>query len=117
MIESSPAYSSNPQDYIDAHPEEYEKLLEYGNYTLAFVFDEFLSGGQNGLHGHILCSVMLDLIDESEIIEYDAVTGQEYFDQWLNYARSMGTQHDTPWLEENMPHIALVLKIAEGMIP
>ena len=110
-IESSPSYSSNPKDYIDAHPDEYSKLIEYGNHTLIFIFNEFLAGGQTGLHGHILCSVMLELLNENEIIAYDAENGQDYFDHWLASARSVGEQHDPVWLEVNVPSIALVLKM------
>ena len=110
-IESSPSYSSNPQDYIDAHPDEYKKLVEYGEHSLAFVFNEFLAGGQTGLHGHIMCTVMMNLLNDNEIIAYDAVTGQDYFDHWLASARSVQKQHDSVWLEVNLPSIALVLKM------
>jgi len=111
-IESAPTYSSNPKDYIDAHPDEYTKLIEYGNHTLVYVFNEFLAGGQTGLHGHILCSVMLELLNENEIIKYDPTNGQDYFDQWLASARAVQKQHDPVWLEVNVPSIALVLKMA-----
>ena len=111
-IESSPSYSSNPKDYIDAHPDEYSKLIEYGNHTLVYVFNEFLACGQTGLHGHILSSVMLDLLNENEIIKYDPTNGQDYFDQWLASARAVQKQHDPVWLEVNVPSIALVLKMA-----
>ena len=110
-IESSPAYSSNPKDYIDAHPDDYSKLIEYGNHTLVYIFNEFLAGGQTGLHGHILCSVMLDLLNENEIIKYDPTNGQDYFDQWLASARSVQKQHDPVWLEVKVPSIALVLNM------
>lgn len=93
-IESSPAYSSNPKDYIDAHPDAYQKFVEYGNHSLIFIFNEFLGGGQPGLHGHILCSVMTELLNENEIIKCNAVNGQDYFDHWLASARSVGEQHD-----------------------
>ncbi|MBE6631930.1 MAG: M56 family metallopeptidase [Ruminococcaceae bacterium] len=111
-IESSPSHSSNPKDYIDAHPDEYAKLVAMWHETLVFIFGEFLEGGQSGLHGHVMCAVMLDLLNEKEIIKFDAVTGQEYFDYWISAARSMAKQHDAEWLEKNVPAIALVLKMA-----
>lgn len=41
VIESSPATSSRPADYIDAHPIEYRELTYYGSYTLQYVFSQF----------------------------------------------------------------------------
>jgi len=111
-IESSPAVSSNPQDYIKAHSDAYNKLVAMGEEALVFIFSEFLAGGQTGLHGHILYRVMTDILPDSLIISYDAATGQEYFDRWLESARSVGKQHDAAWLEEHVPAIALVLKMA-----
>ena len=55
---SSPAVSSRPGDYIEAHPVEYRELLYYGDYTLRYVYGEFLKGGQTGLNGHIMLSAM-----------------------------------------------------------
>ncbi len=57
---------------------------------------------------------MIDLLSENEIITYDAISGQDYFDHWLDSARSVGEQHDNAWLEANVPAIALVLKMADG---
>ena len=113
VIESSPTSSSNPQDYINAHPNEFNELMSYGNNTLVFIFNEFLSGEQTGLHGNIMCTVMLNLLNDNEIITYDPTNGQDYFDHWLKSARSVGQQHDSAWLEDNVPAIALVLSMLE----
>jgi len=79
---SSPAVSSRPGDYIDAHPIEYRELLYYGNYTLRYVYGEFLTGGQTGLSGHIMLAAMKELLgDEAPDIGL-AGTAQERFDQW-----------------------------------
>jgi len=112
-IESSPAISSNPQDYINANAEAYNQLVALGEDTLVFIFSEFLKGGQTGLHGHILYRVMADILTDNQLIAYDALNGQEYFDHWLESARSLQRQHDDAWLEENLPAAALVLRMAE----
>lgn len=39
---ASPALSSNPGDYIAAHPLEYRELIYYGDNTLRYLFSEFL---------------------------------------------------------------------------
>ena len=51
-IESSPATSSNPADYIDAHSLEYRELTYYGQYSLNYIFNKFMEGEQNGLRGN-----------------------------------------------------------------
>lgn len=79
---SSPASSSRPGDYIDAHPLEYRALLYYGDYTLKYVFAEFLKGGQTGLEGHIMLSAMRSLIGEEDLSPAATGTAQEWFDEW-----------------------------------
>lgn len=93
VIESSPATSSRPADYIDAHPIEYRELTYYGSYTLQYVFSQFLEGGQTGLRGHLMRSVLDDLAPEAQLRLY-AETGQEYFDEWKAGAIRISEQHD-----------------------
>ena len=62
IIMSSPGESSNPRDYIDGHPIEYRELKYYGDYTLCYIYTEFLKGGQTGLKGHIMLAAMRDLL-------------------------------------------------------
>lgn len=60
-ILSSLAEASYPGAYKEAHPVEYRELLYFGDYTLHYVFSEFLKGGQTGLKGHLLRMVLDDL--------------------------------------------------------
>ena len=53
------------------------------------------------------------MLNENEMISYDAENGQDYFDHWLESARSVEKQHDAEWLRENVPAIALVLSMLE----
>lgn len=108
VIESSPAASSRPADYIDAHPVEYRELAYYGNYTLQYIFSRFLEGGQTGLRGHLMRAVLDELAPEAQL-RLDAETGQEYFDEWKAVAVRASEQHDIEWIKENQPAIYLLL--------
>lgn len=107
---SSPALSSNPGDYIEAHPIEYRELTYYGRYTLKYCFTEFLKGGQTDLRGHIMRAAMDDIAPEARLKLY-AETGQEYFDAWKDAAISVGEQHDMEWIETNQPAVYLLLSM------
>lgn len=106
---------ANPSKYATDIPRDsdsYEDIFRYGDtLVLECIFSEFLAGGQTDLHGFVLWQIMMDCLNESEIIAYDAENGQDYFDQWLASARSVQKQHDPVWLEVNVPSIALVLKM------
>ena len=88
---SSPALSSNPGDYIEEHSIEYRELTYYGRYTLKYCFTEFLKGGQTDLRGHIMRAAIDDIAPEAQL-NFDAKTGQEYFDAWKDAAISVGEQ-------------------------
>ena len=109
---SSPAESSVTGDYIDAHPIEYRELTYYGDYTLRYVFSEFLKGGQTGLEGHIMRIVMDDLIG-GEALRLYAETGQAYFDAWLEYARRIEEANGTDYMKEYAPKSWLLLQMIE----
>ena len=111
VIESSPATSSRPADYIDAHPIEYRELMYYGDYTLQYIFSKFhLEGNQTGLRGHLMRAVLDDLAPEAQLRLY-AETGQEYFDEWRAGAIRVSEQHDMDWIKENQPAIWLFLRM------
>ena len=110
VIESSPAASSVPADYINAHPIEYRELTFYGGYTLRYIFSRFLEGGQTGLRGHLMRAVLDELVPEAQL-RLDAATGQEYFDQWKAGAIRVSEQHDMEWIRENQPAIYLLLQM------
>jgi len=110
VIESSPAESSGPADYIDAHPGEYRELTYYGRYTMEYIFGEFLEGGQVGLRGQLMRVVLDDLAPEAKL-RLAAETGQEYFDQWKAAALRVGREHDPEWIEENQPAVSLLLEM------
>jgi len=107
---------ANPEKYAMDIPRDsnaYENIFRYGDaLVLEYIFSEFLAGEQTDLHGFVLWQVMIDCLNENEKIAYDAENGQDYFDHWLESARSVGEQHDSAWLQENVPAIALILSMA-----
>ena len=107
---SSPAQSSNPEDYIKEHFIEYRELTYYGRYTLKYCFAEFLKGGQTDLRGHIMRAAIDDLAPEAQLKLYTE-TGQEYFDAWKDAAIAVEQQHDMEWIETHQPAIYLLLQM------
>ena len=111
-IESSPATSSNPADYIDAHSLEYRELTYYGQYSLNYIFHKFMEGEQNGLRGQLMRILLDDLAPEAKLRLY-AETGQEYFDEWAKGVVQVLEQHDMDWIKENQPAMWIYLQMVE----
>ena len=101
-VESSPAASSAPGDYIAAHPDEWNQLLYLGDSTLDYVFDAFLKGGQTGLHGQLLRQLLDELAPESAI-KTAAETGQDYFDAWKTHHDHLLEQNGEEWMQQHHP--------------
>lgn len=100
QLQSTPAQSSRPGDYIDANPEVYQQLLDRGDETLCYLFDRFLKGGETGLRGHLMRCLLDDLAPEAQL-KLAADTGQAYFDAWLEAARQVEREWGMEWMEEN----------------
>ena len=111
-IESSPATSSNPADYIDAHSLEYRELTYYGQYSLSYIFNKFMEGEQTELRGQLMKILLDDLAPEAKLRLY-AETGQEYFDEWAKGAVQVLEQHDMDWIKENQPAMWIYLQMVE----
>lgn len=110
MIEDTPGAEADPQTYINRHPDECRRLMYFGNYTLEYIFSEFLEGGQTGLRGHLMRKILDDLAPEARLRLY-AETGQAYFDEWRAGAIRISEQHDMNWIKENHPAIWLFLQM------
>lgn len=113
-IEASPAWSSNPGDYINAHDTEHRELLCYGDYTLQYIFRQFFAGGQTGLKGHLMRIVMEELIG-GEAIDLGTDTGQEYFDAWLAAIRNTRAEQGDAYVREHMPKAWMLLEMVDSI--
>lgn len=111
QIERSPAESSNPGDYIDAHSIAYREITYYGIHTLKHAFHEFLKGEQIGLRGHLMalsCQyIMKNMGEPFTAAEY--MTGQDWFDQFKEYALSLKPEIVSPFSSQFRPVVRLLL--------
>ena len=110
-IQSSPAASSDPVDYISAHGYEWTELKFYGSYTLRYLFARFLNGGETGLQGHLMRHLLDEMAPESQL-RLSAATGQEYFDAWLEAARQTRDSISYARMENEYPAAWLALGMA-----
>ncbi len=112
-VASSPAASSSPGDYLDAHPEEHQALLDGGRDTLCYIFAKFLAGGQTGLEGQLMRAVLDELAPEARL-KLAADTGQAYFDAWRVCAEGALEEHGAEWMEEHQPAMWLMLQMSQA---
>ena len=112
-IMSSPSYSSNTKDYLDAHEAEHRQLLANKERTLKYIFSQFIKGSEgsepeNGLKGVIMCIVLNELAPESTLDL--AATPQEYFNAWKDAALKLKEGHDDSWMQANYPAAQMLLQ-------
>jgi beta-lactamase regulating signal transducer with metallopeptidase domain len=98
-IESSPAYSSAPSAYIEAHRPAYNELVYLGRETLTYGFTAFEGNALNGLNGHIVAIASKDILPAiGEGITGDVLyeTGDDWYTAYkaitLNRWESMADQ-------------------------
>lgn len=115
IIISSPTSSSNPGDYIDAHPIEYRELTYYGDYTLKYVFGEYLKGGQTDLRGWIMMYACMDVIsstgEANHPLENVVLTGQDWFDGFRSYADVLSRNNSAEDMQKFYPASWLLLQM------
>lgn len=97
-------------DYLNACPEEETELIYYGDYTLKYIFSEFLRGGQTGLRGSIMQRVMEDFLG-GEAIKYSAANGQDYFDRWKQFTLETQNEKGLDYMKQNLPKSAMLLEM------
>lgn len=79
-ITSSPALSSAPRDYINAHPEAYEAILKYGGEdALQYMLLQFEQGNAAGLRGHILMYLCKDILGARNNVEDETLSPEEWY--------------------------------------
>ena len=91
-VGSSPAQYSNAAPYIEAHPDEYEKLINLGEYALSYCFREFISGNSAGIRGEIMAAVCRDIgesLGEDISFEGQYLNGAGWFTVFQNNAKEL----------------------------
>ncbi len=112
IMMSYPQYSSNPGEYLAAHPEEHEMLLADKTASLQYIFSEFLRGGQTGLKGYLMCIILDELAPEAQV-KTEAGMGQAYFEEWMRNAERTMEEHENTWIEKNQPAMFLLHQMLE----
>jgi len=106
-IMSSPQISSNPQDYIKAHANEYNSILAMDYKALTYLFSEFKKGGQNGLKGNIMMNLCRTILG-AEDIKYLASTPQDWYDTYKATIQTMVNENGEDWVHQNTPKGSLI---------
>lgn len=96
---SSPAESSNPYDYIDAHPIEYRELIYYGEYTLRYCLNRFDQGNETGLEGKVMAIVCEELLQTQDKIPENAGTA-ETGQLWYDTLHAHASNKVKPYIEK-----------------
>lgn len=104
------AYSSAPGDYIDASPDKYNLLINYGDYTLKYIYKEFLKGNVEGMKDNLMWIVLKDLTP-NEVLKSVCYSGQEYFDAFYDHAIRMYELNDEEYLREFEPAAWILIEM------
>ena len=81
IIMSSPKTSSNPQDYIKAHPAEYEYFFKYGGEeALQYLLSQFEAGNAEGLRGQIMMRLCKELLGKRNNVTDESLSPKEWYD-------------------------------------
>ena len=112
---TEPLWSSNPGDYIEAHPDLYGKLLTYGQYTMQYCFGRFLQGGEIGLEGHIMAQACRDILAswQEEPDLGVQMTGQDWFDAFYAAAQELADELSVEDLQKYHPGSWLLLEMVK----
>ncbi|MGI1658464.1 MAG: DUF5301 domain-containing protein [Desulfitobacterium sp.] len=80
IILSSPLSSSNPQDYIRAHEDEYENILKLGGEeAMQYMLYQFEQGNGEGLRGQIMMRLCKDILGTRNTIIDESLSPQEWY--------------------------------------
>jgi len=102
-IMSSPQISSNPQDYIKAHENEYNAILALDHKALTYLFSEFEKGDQNGLKGQIMMNLCRTILgdEDDEDIKSAITIPQDWYDTYKDHMQSMVNENGIDWVHSN----------------
>jgi len=80
VIMSSPKESSNPEDYINAHPDEFENIIKLGGEEgLSYMLSQFESGNADGLRAQIMMRLCKRLLGVRNNVTDDSLSPQEWY--------------------------------------
>lgn len=113
IIMSSPKTSSNPQDYIEAHQNEYHNILKMGDKSLQYMLSLFKAGENSGLKSHIMMPLCIDLLgDRNNVKEGSYSSPKEWYEKLSPYtaAKLPNFEYETENKIESMVYRAALAK-------
>lgn len=81
IILSSPNVSSRPGDYIKAHQDEYETIIKNSDDALNYLLQQFETGDNNDLRGHIMMILSKELLGDRNNVADETLLPQEWYSQ------------------------------------
>lgn len=111
-ISSSPAQYSSADPYIEAHREEYDRLIYLGTYTLTDCFDAFLNNRATGIRAEIMAAACRDIgksLGENIDFEGQYINGSSWFDAFHENALALYETSGLDALEKTNPASWLLL--------
>ena len=85
---------------IEAHPDEYKKVISYGEEALLYMAEEFERGGQDGLRGRILETASREILG-GEDIKTATKSGQERYDSYKAHIARLYELNGEAFLKEH----------------
>lgn len=80
LILSSPLSSSDAQDYINAHKDEYENILKHGGEkALRYMLSEFKAEKAEGLRGAVMMILCKELLGPRNNVKDPTLTPQQWY--------------------------------------
>ena len=82
-IMSSPLYSSNSDDYIKEHQEEFDSIISMKDKALNYMYSLFEKDKDNGLKGAIMAKACIAILgDRNKVTQY--MTPMDWYQQQTN---------------------------------
>ena len=114
-VASSPAQSSAPGAYIDAHPDQWQELIGYGEWTLRYCFETFTPSNQKGLVELLMALACEQILTGWNEEGFPPVEGHGNGSQWFNhfkeYAQLLPQSTSAEDIEKYHPGACLLLEI------
>jgi hypothetical protein len=79
IIMSSPKTSSNPADYLAAHPDDVKEILKLGDQALDYLLGCFAKDGENDLRGYIMMALCQELLGARANVADDTLPPREWY--------------------------------------
>lgn len=108
---SPPLTASATGAYIAEHEDAWNSLLALGDSSLAYIYRQFLSGGQVGLRGSVMHLALVELMDGEAPEMYEGAA-QPWFDNMLELARSRLEALGADSMRLEWPKMTLLLNLS-----